>query len=159
VSTILGGEAASIFEEFIRSGRVDELQDRRQIAGLKSYLDIPATEYLRAMRVRTLVQEAFRNLFLDVDVILAPSRLSTATPVEQPLDAGTNLPIPASRGTSGIIPAGNLAGLPAISLPCGMAAGLPIGISFMGRPFSENLLIGIGRAFQKETSFHRHTPP
>ena len=158
VNTILGGEAASIFEDLIRSGQVDQLVDRRQIAGLKSYLEIPATEYLRAMRVRSLVQESFRKLFLDVDVLLVPSRLSTASPVEEALDAGGGGPAPASRGMTGIIPAGNLAGLPAISLPCGMAGGLPIGISFVGRPFAENVLVGIGRAFQKETSFHRHTP-
>src|SRR5262249_20543477 len=137
----------------------DQLVDKRQIAGLKSYLDIPATDYLRAMRVRSLVQEAFRKLFLDVDVLVAPSRLSVASPIDQPLDgSGTAGATPKSRGLSGIIPAGNLAGLPAISLPCGMAQGLPIGISFVGRPFTENQLIAIGRAFQKETSFHRHTP-
>jgi aspartyl-tRNA(Asn)/glutamyl-tRNA(Gln) amidotransferase subunit A len=159
VSTILGGEAGSIFEEFIRSGRVDELQDRRQIAGLKSYLEIPATDYLRAMRVRSLVREAFRNLFTEVDYLMAPSRLSVATPVDQALDAGGSGAAPSSRGMSGIIPAGNLAGLPAISLPCGLVEGLPIGISFVGRPFWENELIAIGAAFQKETSFHRQKPP
>jgi len=157
VSTILGGEAASIFEEFIRSGRVDQLIDRHQIAGLKSYLEIPATEYLRAMRVRALVQEAFRPLFFDVDVLLAPARLETAPPITERLDVGGST-FPRSRGLSGIIPAGNLAGLPAISLPCGMAGGLPIGLSFIGRPLWDNLLIGAGVAFQKETSFHRNNP-
>jgi hypothetical protein len=43
VSTILAGEAGSIFEEFIKSGRVDELADQRQIAGLKSYVELPST--------------------------------------------------------------------------------------------------------------------
>jgi aspartyl-tRNA(Asn)/glutamyl-tRNA(Gln) amidotransferase subunit A len=158
VSTVLGGEAGSIFEEFIRSGRVDGLIDQHQIAGLKSYLDIPATEYLRAMRVRALVQDAFRTLFLNVDVLLAPARLETAPLVTERLDAGGGGALPRSRGLSGIIPAGNLAGLPAISLPCGMVQGLPIGLSFIGRPFSENQLVGIGQAFQKETSFHRNKP-
>jgi aspartyl-tRNA(Asn)/glutamyl-tRNA(Gln) amidotransferase subunit A len=159
VSTILGGEAGSIFEEFIRSGRVEQLDDQRQIAGLKSYLDIPATEYLRAMRVRSLVQKAFRNLFLDVDLLLAPSRLGPATPVSEPLDAGGGAgPAPKSRGLTGIIPAGNLAGLPAISLPCGFVQGLPVGISLVGRPFSENNIIAIGQAFQKETDWHKRQP-
>jgi aspartyl-tRNA(Asn)/glutamyl-tRNA(Gln) amidotransferase subunit A len=60
---------------------------------------------------------------------------------------------------NGLIPAGNLAGLPAISLPCGFAAGLPIGISVVGRPFYENQLVAIGKAFQSHTDWHRRRPP
>jgi hypothetical protein len=54
VGTIIAGEAGSIFEDLIRSGRVDQLADKHQIAGLKAMLDLPAIEYQRAMRVRTL---------------------------------------------------------------------------------------------------------
>jgi aspartyl-tRNA(Asn)/glutamyl-tRNA(Gln) amidotransferase subunit A len=159
VNTIIGGEAASIFEDLIRSGKVDQLADKRQIAGLKAYLDIPATEYLRAMRVRALVKAAFRDLFLNVDVLLAPTRLGVATKVSEPLDAGGGGPVPAKRGFLGLIPAGNLAGLPAISLPCGFAEGLPIGISLVARPFYENQLIAMGRAFQSVTDWHKRRPP
>jgi aspartyl-tRNA(Asn)/glutamyl-tRNA(Gln) amidotransferase subunit A len=158
VSTILAGEAGSIFEELIRSGRVDQLADQRQIAGLKAYLDLPAVEYLRAMRVRRLVQAAFRKVFLDVDMLLAPTRLGAATPVSEPLDAGRAGPTPNSRGFSGLIPAGNLCGLPAISLPSGFAGGLPVAISFVGRPFNENQLVALGRAFQQETDWHLRRP-
>jgi aspartyl-tRNA(Asn)/glutamyl-tRNA(Gln) amidotransferase subunit A len=59
----------------------------------------------------------------------------------------------------GLIPAGNLAGLPALSLPCGFAGGLPVAISLAGRPFSENLLLQMGVAFQKQTDWHRRRPP
>jgi len=65
---------------------------------------------------------------------------------------------PAARGQNDIIPAGNLAGLPAISLPCGFAGGLPVAISFVGRPFFDNHVIGIGRAFQSQTDWHRRKP-
>jgi aspartyl-tRNA(Asn)/glutamyl-tRNA(Gln) amidotransferase subunit A len=156
---IVAAEGASIFEDLIRDGRVDQLADRRQAAGLKAALDVPAVEYLRAMRVRARVQAAIRTLFLDVDVLLAPSRLSVAPKVTEPLDAPSTTPPPASRGMSGIIPCGNLAGLPAISLPCGLAGSLPIAISFVGRPFYENQLISLGRAFQSQTDWHRRRPP
>ncbi len=159
-STIIGVEAASIFEELIRSGKVDELADHRQAQGLKAGLEIPANEYLRAMRVRALVQQAFRDLFLNVDFLLAPTRLTTASKISDRLDGGTPPATPPkSRGLSGIIPAGNLAGLPAISLPCGFAAGLPIAISLVGRPFYENQLIAVGKAFQSHTDWHRRRPP
>ena len=53
MNTIIDGEAGSIFEELIRSGQVDQLADKRQIAGLKAMLELPAIEYLRAMRIRS----------------------------------------------------------------------------------------------------------
>ncbi len=158
--TIIAAEAASIFEDFLRSGKVDELADHRQAQGLKAGLDMPVTEYLRAMRVRALVQQAFKDLFLNVDFLLAPTRLTTASKVTDRLDGGaTPSTPPKSRGLSGLIPAGNLAGLPAISLPCGFAGGLPIAISVVGRPFYENQLIAIGKAFQSHTDWHRRRPP
>ena len=63
LSTILYSEAGSIFETLITSGRVNELADQPQIAGLKASLEIPARDYLKAMRVRRLVQEAFARMF------------------------------------------------------------------------------------------------
>ncbi len=159
--TIIVAEAATIFEDLIRSGKVDQLADRHQIAGLKAGLEIPATDYLKAMRIRTLVQEAFRNLFLDVDVLLTPARLGPASKITESLSRGPELgqPQPKSRGLSGLIPAGNLAGLPALSLPCGFADKMPIAISLVGRPFAENHLLTLGRAFQSQTDWHRRRPP
>ena len=59
-----------------------------------------------------------------------------------------------------LIPAGNLAGLPGLSLPCGFStAGLPVGVQLVGRPFEETTLIGLGRAYQTITSWHRQRPP
>src|SRR6185369_10362095 len=113
-------------------------------------LDLPATEYLRAMRVRSLVKAAFHELFLNCDVVLAPARLGPADKVADPLDA----PGPPVKSHGDLIPGGNLAGLPALSLPCGFAEGLPVAISLLGRPFYENQLIGIGNLFQKQTDWH-----
>jgi len=160
VSTIIAAEAASIFEDLLRSDKVDELADHRQAQGLKTGLDMPATEYLRAMRVRALVQQAFKDLFFEVDFLLSPTRPTIASKITEPLDRGAApSTTPKSRGLNGLIPAGNLAGLPAISLPCGFAAGLPIAISVVGRPFYENQLVAIGKAFQSHTDWHRRRPP
>jgi aspartyl-tRNA(Asn)/glutamyl-tRNA(Gln) amidotransferase subunit A len=157
--TIISGEAGSIFEELIRSGRVNELADKRQIAGLKEALNLPASQYLKAMRIRTLVQQAFRELFIDYDVLLTPTRLGPANKVTDALDRGSDRPQPKSRGLSGLVAAGNLAGLPAISLPCGFAENMPIGISLVGRAFTENHLIAVGKLFQSQTDWHRRRPP
>ncbi|MGH9559087.1 MAG: amidase, partial [Bryobacteraceae bacterium] len=155
VETVIDGEMGSEFEDFIRGGRVDQLADKHQIAGMKASLDLPATEYLKAMRIRSLVQNAFRELMVDVDLLFTPSRLGPATKINQPVGvAPRNEPRPKSRGLNGIIPAGNLAGLPAISIPCGFADNLPLGLSFVARPWNENDLIGAARAFQSQTNWH-----
>jgi aspartyl-tRNA(Asn)/glutamyl-tRNA(Gln) amidotransferase subunit A len=158
-STIIVAEGASVFEDLIRSGRVDQLADKSQIAGLKSGLEIAATDYLKAMRIRTLVQEAFRKLLIDVDLLLTPTLFNPATKVTEPVDqSSVPFPPPKSRGMREMIPAGNLAGLPALSLPCGFAERMPIAISLIGRPFSELHLLGLGRAFQNQTDWHRRQP-
>jgi aspartyl-tRNA(Asn)/glutamyl-tRNA(Gln) amidotransferase subunit A len=157
--TIIGAEAGSIFEELIRSGKVDELADHRQAQGLKAGLDIPACEYLRAMRVRALVQEAFKDLFFSVDFLLAPTRATVASKITDALDRPGPPATTSGRGLNGLIPAGNLAGLPALSLPCGLAGGLPIAISVVGRPYNENQLIAVGKAYQSQTDWHRKRPP
>jgi aspartyl-tRNA(Asn)/glutamyl-tRNA(Gln) amidotransferase subunit A len=157
LGTILAGEAGSVFEDFIRSGTVDLLHDAAQIAGLKSYLDLPSTDYLRSMRVRTLIQQAIYDLFLDVNVLVTPTRFTVASPILQPLDVGGG-PTGSKPGLSALIPAANLAGLPALSLPCGFAEGLPVGISLVGRSFWENQLLQIGNLYQQQTDWHRRRP-
>lgn len=159
---VIAGESASIFEELIRSGKVDQLDDKKQIAGLKASLDLPATDYLKAMRIRSLIREAFGEFFAQYDAIVTVSRSGPASRVSQALDAPGSRPAPADRGFAGIIPAGNLAGLPALSVPCGFAGelpvGLPVGLQFVARAFNENLILAIGKAFQERTDWHTKRP-
>lgn len=159
-STIISAEGSSVFADLIASGAVDELADRRQIAGLKAGLRITATEYLQAMRVRRLMQQAIGELFSRVDVLVSPARFSVAPDVNAPLDrssSGSAAALPA--GLRALIPAGNLAGLPALVLPAGFAGGLPVALSLVGRPFSENTLVKLGMHFQGVTDAHRRRPP
>ena len=163
LSAILAGEQASIFEPLITSGRVNELADQAQIAGLKASLELPAKDYLKAMRVRRQIQEAFSRVFGEVDALIAPGRSGPATPIGQRLDGGgpaaaAPVPVPAA-GFQGIIQAGNLAGLPALVLPCGFADRLPVALQVVGLPYSENTLLAIGREFQSRTKWHRQRPP
>jgi aspartyl-tRNA(Asn)/glutamyl-tRNA(Gln) amidotransferase subunit A len=157
---IIGAEEASIFEPLITSGQVDQLADPDQIAGLKARLDMPARDYLKAMRIRTLLQHEFRKMFSEVDILLAPTRNSVAPEISKPLDyRPPDAPKPPDdEGMSALIPAGNLGGLPALSLPCGFADGLPVAIQLVGNPFSENTLLAVGKAFQARTDFHRQRP-
>jgi aspartyl-tRNA(Asn)/glutamyl-tRNA(Gln) amidotransferase subunit A len=158
-STIIVAEACSIFEPLISSGRVDQLDDPKQIAGLKAGLEISAQDYLKAMRIRTVVQQKIRRLFADVDILLAPSRMGPAPKADEPLDhRPPESTAPKDLGLSALIPAGNLAGIPALSLPCGFAGGLPVAIQLAGPPFSENVLLAMGKEFQTRTDWHRKRP-
>ncbi len=161
ISTIISAEAASIFEPLVRSGGVELLADARQIAALRAAVDIKATQYLKAMRIRRLIQEKLDSLLANCDILAAPARLGPAPPIDQPLDRPTAsaAPISPAPGLGALIPAGNLAGLPAISLPCGFASGLPVAIQLVGPPNSENLLVHVGKAFQRATDWHRRRPP
>lgn len=159
VSTILQGEASSIFEELISSGRVDDIADEKQAAGLKAAGELSARDYLKAMRVRSLLQASFRDFFHEMDMVVSPSRLGVANRIEVALDAPRPAaPADRKRGLAGHIPAGNLAGLPALSLPCGFVNGLPVGITLMGRAFTENALLAVGREFQARTNWHKQRP-
>ena len=171
VGTVFGAEGATIFGELIDSGRVDLLIDKRQVAGLKAAVDIRARDYLQAQRLRTILSERFRELFRDVDVLVAPARVSTAPPIDAPLDnrppgAGSlaapskgDAPGTPGPGNTALIPAGNLAGLPAIFFPCGFGTdGLPVGLQLVGPPFSEALLVAIVAAYQRETGHHLKRP-
>jgi aspartyl-tRNA(Asn)/glutamyl-tRNA(Gln) amidotransferase subunit A len=157
LSTILAAEQGSIFEPLIASGKVDQLTDAMQIAGLKASLEVPAKDYLKAMRLRRLMQAAFLRFFSEVDAVVTPGRSGPATKIDHPLDR----PAPGSAqppegtppGFQSIIPAGNLAGLPALVLPCGMAGNLPVALQVV------NLLLTIGRDFQTRTDWHKRRPP
>jgi aspartyl-tRNA(Asn)/glutamyl-tRNA(Gln) amidotransferase subunit A len=156
---IIAAEGSAVFEPLISSGRVEQLADQKQIAGLKAGLEIPAKDYLRAMRIRSMIGDELGKVFSKVDVLVSPSRFSTATKIDAPLDES---PRPAAsakpRGLSELGAAGNLAGLPALSLPCGFADGLPVALQLVGRPFNENTLLALGVEFQKRTDWHRRRP-
>jgi aspartyl-tRNA(Asn)/glutamyl-tRNA(Gln) amidotransferase subunit A len=159
IGTIISVDAASVFEPLIASGKVEELADQKQIAGLKAGLEIPAHVYLKAMRIRRLAQEAIFRLFGEVDVLLTPARMAVAPKIDEALDHHPDRARPADAGLTALIPAGNLAGIPAVALPCGFAGNLPIGLQLAGPPFTENTLLALGKEFQSRTDWHKRKPP
>lgn len=165
VRAIIAGEATSIFGDLIRSGRIRELIDEHQWTALELAMELPASTYLDAMRARGLVQEAFVLLFGRVDVILGVGRPRGATRVDEPtsprpFSAAYEAPPDARPHNVGLIPAGNLAGLPAVAFPCGFGGdGLPLGLQVVGPAFSEHMLLDIAASFQAATDWHTRRPP
>jgi aspartyl-tRNA(Asn)/glutamyl-tRNA(Gln) amidotransferase subunit A len=109
--------------------------------------------YLKAQRVRALINADFIRAFAAVDVLIGPT---TPTPAF-PLGAKTADPITMYLNDIYTIGA-NLAGLPAISVPCGFVQGLPVGLQIVGPHFSEARVLAAAHAFQRVTDWHTRVP-
>ena len=104
--------------------------------------------YGRAQRVRTKIAEDFARAFSDVDFILTP----TAPSVAFKLGEKTGDPLAMYLNDYCTVPM-SLAGIPAISIPCGLSDGLPVGLQLAGRAFSENKLLDAAHALERALAF------
>jgi aspartyl-tRNA(Asn)/glutamyl-tRNA(Gln) amidotransferase subunit A len=153
--TILFAEASSAFEELIDSGRIAELTAPEDHYNPYVRTAILARDYLRALRLRGIMARAIDAILCRYDALVAPSRATTATPIEAEFRS-------AIRGSAKDImgAVGNGAGLPAISVPSGFSEqGLPTGVQFMGRAYAENTVLAVARAYQSLTDWHTQHPP
>jgi len=102
--------------------------------------------YLKAQKVRTLIKADFDRAFEQVDALVAPTSPTVAfkfgarleDPVAMYLSDACTLPV-------------NVAGLPGLSVPCGLSEGLPVGLQLIGKPWDEATLFWLGRAFEAIT--------
>ena len=109
--------------------------------------------YRQAQKVRTLIVDDFARAFAEVDLVASP----TSPTVAFPLGARTADPYSMYLADVCTIPV-SLAGLPAISIPCGLADGLPVGLQLAGPAFSENRLFDVAHALEQAIGFDP-TPP
>ena len=109
--------------------------------------------YLKAQKVRSLINEDFRRAFAEVDVLIGPT---SPTPAFE-LGAKTDDPITMYLNDIYTIGA-NLAGLPALSAPCGLVDGLPVGLQVIGPHFAESRVLAVAHAYQRETDWHLRVP-
>ena len=110
--------------------------------------------YLRAQKVRTLIAQDFRDAFANVcDVIACPT---APTP---PFKIGEKVADPLAMYLNDVftIPV-NLAGLPALTFPCGFVDGLPVGLQLIGKPWDEQTLLNVGQAHESMTDWHKRIP-
>ena len=110
--------------------------------------------YKKAQQVRTLIRKDFNDAFKKADILLAPTSPTTA------FGSGENVDNPMAMYLSDLltIPA-NLAGLPAISLPCGFDKfGLPIGLQLIGNVFDEERLLQVASQFENAAEVFKHRP-
>lgn len=137
LSIILTAEAAAAFDDITRDGRVTQLSGQANNDWPNTFRMarvIPAVEYIRAMRERTLLQEHFDAFMKDWDVLIVPSGTQT-------------------------LQITNLTGHPQVAVPCGFLNGNnPQSILFTGRLYEEGLPLRVAHAFEQATQWHKMHP-
>ena len=108
--------------------------------------------YRKAQKIRRLIKNDFIDAFDEVDVIIGPTSPHTAFEIGTKTD-------PVTMYLEDIYTiAVNLAGLPGISIPAGMADGLPVGMHIVGSDFAEAKVLNVAHQFQQQTDWHQHKP-
>jgi aspartyl-tRNA(Asn)/glutamyl-tRNA(Gln) amidotransferase subunit A len=126
---------------------------------MRQGLLVPATAYLKAQRLRTVVMRDLERTLHEVDVLVTPT-----APIPAPkLDAGPGeigAPLGALRSTlRRLTQPFNITGSPAVTVPCGFSHdGLPIGLQLIGRPFDEARLLNLAYAYEQSTPWKDRHP-
>ncbi len=153
--TILFAEMSSAFEDFIEKGGTAQLTAPEDRYTPYTRMVVFARDYIRALRLREIVAREIDEVLARFDALVGPSRPTCSPKLDSDFPSALR---GAAKDTMGAI--GNLAGLPAISVPSGFSAeGLPTGIQFLGRAYEENVVIAVARAYQAETEWHLRHPP
>jgi aspartyl-tRNA(Asn)/glutamyl-tRNA(Gln) amidotransferase subunit A len=109
--------------------------------------------YLQAQKVRQLISDDLRHCFEQVDILAGPTTPTTAFRLGEKIDDPVQMYLNDIYTVSV-----NLAGMPGISIPCGIVDGLPTGLQLVGSHFAEEQVLNFAHLYQKETSWHNQQP-
>jgi aspartyl-tRNA(Asn)/glutamyl-tRNA(Gln) amidotransferase subunit A len=153
--TILFGEMGSAFEDLIETGQIAELTAPEDRYTPYSRVAVLAKDYIRALRLRGVVATEMDRVMRGCDALLGPSRPFPSTKLDEEFPSAIR---GGGKDLMGAI--GNVAGLPAISVPDGFTEhGVPTGMQFLGRPYEENVIIAAASTYQTLTDWHLRHPP
>ncbi len=145
-------DVISMFNNTREEGFGDEVKQRIMIGTYALSAGYYDAYYLKAQKVRTLLRRDFGSL-KEFDVIITPTSPGVAFGIGELVDD----PFAMKLADVCTIPV-NLAGIPAVSIPCGFKDGLPIGLQIMGRGLDEETLIRVAYTFEQHTDYHRKKP-
>jgi aspartyl-tRNA(Asn)/glutamyl-tRNA(Gln) amidotransferase subunit A len=156
-NVIMSSESASWHQTWLRERPADYGAD--VLARIRGGLLVRAVEYLSSQKLRTLVQQDFLNAFQRVDVVVAPTVPIVAPRIGRTLEPGGPLNMaPRSIANRTTVPC-NLTGMPAISVPCGFADGLPVGLQIMSPAFAEPLVLRVAAAYEAAAAWPKTPAP
>jgi aspartyl-tRNA(Asn)/glutamyl-tRNA(Gln) amidotransferase subunit A len=153
LETIINDDAAQQFREYL-TRRDFEMSDAQQLSTLRAALELTPGERAAAHDVQRLSVRAADQLFDGIDAVLVASRTDTARPLDRPRPGRRDSASDIMRSLA------NLAGLPGVSFPCGLAEdGLPVGLQLIGPRGSDARLLAAAQAYQERTGHHLLRPP
>ena len=145
-----GGDIVSMYKRSRAEGFGPEVQRRIMLGTYALSSGYYDAYYLKALKVRTLIKQDFDRAFGQVDVLIAPIAPTTAFKIGEKVED----PLAMYLVDVCTIPS-NLAGVPALSLPCGFADGLPIGMQIIGPHLSEATLLQVAYTFEQAHDYHK----
>lgn len=143
----------SMFNNTREQGFGDEVKQRIMIGTYALSAGYYDAYYLKAQKVRTLLRRDFERAFEEFDVLVTPTSPTVAFGIGELADD----PFAMKLADVCTIPV-NLAGIPAISIPCGFKNGKPIGLQIMGKGLDEETILRVAYAFERNTESHRAKP-
>jgi aspartyl-tRNA(Asn)/glutamyl-tRNA(Gln) amidotransferase subunit A len=162
VGIIVDAEGSAAFRDLIESGNLRQLREKSDRWGGYPMMMTLAADYIDAMRARVPMRKALDDLLGRYDALVTPTRTAVAPPIGYDFDKPPQPSPPAAADAPAppaTIPAGNLAGLPALCVPNGIGRhGLPTSLQFLGRAFSEATLLHLGGRYQDATGWHLKRP-
>ncbi len=152
-------DAASFHLDWLKTR--GDLYDWSTRTRLESAVLTPATTYLKAQRARTLVRDEMVTALEDHDVIVLPASPTLAPPISQSTGSpGGYYQGRLDLGRRQYTSPAALAGLPAISVPCGFSeSGLPIGVQIIGRPFAEDVVLSVAHRYEQAAGWSDRRAP
>jgi aspartyl-tRNA(Asn)/glutamyl-tRNA(Gln) amidotransferase subunit A len=149
-----GGELVKMYQKTREEGFGKEVKRRIMLGTYALSSGYYDAYYLKAQKIRTLIKEDFDHAFRKFDVLITPTSPTTAFKFGEKIDD------PLQMYLSDIFTVSvNLAGIPALSIPCGFSGGLPVGLQILASPFQEGKLIKVAYAFEKNAQKDYLSPP
>jgi aspartyl-tRNA(Asn)/glutamyl-tRNA(Gln) amidotransferase subunit A len=146
-SVIITAEAAAYHEDNLRNRGADYGDDVRVL--LEAGAAFTAVHYLKAQRLRRMIQGEFAAVFKKIDVFAMPGAAVPAPPIGAETVTVGGMGAPTETALLRFTCPSNLTGLPAVSAPCGLNCdGLPMGLQLIGRAFDEATLLRVAHAFE-----------
>jgi aspartyl-tRNA(Asn)/glutamyl-tRNA(Gln) amidotransferase subunit A len=142
------GDVRAMYDRTRHDGFGDEPKRRIMLGTYALSAGYYEAFYGQAQKVRTVIRDEHAAAFEQFDILVSP----TSPTVAFELGARTANPLAMYAADLLTIPS-NLAGLPGLSIPCGLAGGLPVGLQLIGRQFSENVLFRAGHALERALEF------